>query len=450
MTFVLACAALLLVVHLGIAITRDGRIVVSDPGNLFALILLVYTAFPAAFFILTGFVPSEGGDNRLNILAPGEAEITSLYLLYLAVITGFVFGYWWFMRRAPAAQNLDITVRPSEAMAVYVVYIGVSISLFLIKRAFGLLEIEQHGDFYRNISAMPLILQQIFVTLSAILLCAKIAIAGVLASQRRLWSGTALLLLIFELVVNLDFAGSRRDFVMLFLVLVLTFDLAVKPMRTGVAISLASFSLAAFVGYGFIRSQLGMGQGASLMDVFQTSSEFTAMFATAYDIAQLELSGLASELRFVVLTNPLLSVIPQQISPWPKLSPSDWYVQTMYPAEAESGQGFAFGVVAEAANGWGWIEAAIRGAMIALLLSLIARRFRAGRIPLAIFVGAMLINVGSYDFFRIGVFWFVPIVATRLLPFLAAIWLLSRIFERIAVARQRTRPEAVGGTTSNS
>ena len=283
---------------------------------------------------------------------------------------------------------------------------------------------------------MPLILQQLFVILAVILLCAKIAIAGVLASQRRLWSGTALLLLMFELVVNLDFAGSRRDFVMLFLVLVLTFDLAVKPMRTGVAAALAIFSLAAFVGYGFIRSQLGMGQGASLIDVLQTSSEFTAMFATAYDISQLELSGLASELRSIVLASPLLSVIPQQLSPIPKLSPADWYIKTMYPVEAESGQGFAFGVVAEAANGFGWIEALIRGVMIAFLLSLIARRFRSGRIPLSVFVAAMLINVGSYDFFRIGVFWFVPIMLTRLLPFLAVIWLLSRVFERLAL---RTR-----------
>ena len=151
MTFVLACAALFLVAHLGFAITRDGRIVVSDPGNLFALILLVYTAFPAAFFILTGFVPSEGGDNRLNILAPGEKEITELYYLYLSVIAGFTGGYWWFLRGMPPPRIIGIIVRPSEAIAVYLVYIGVSLVLFAIKRMYGLLEIEQHGDFYRNI-----------------------------------------------------------------------------------------------------------------------------------------------------------------------------------------------------------------------------------------------------------------------------------------------------------
>ncbi|MFQ3666932.1 MAG: hypothetical protein SNJ79_13030 [Sphingomonadaceae bacterium] len=371
---------------------------------------------------------------RLDILAPAEADVVRIYVLYLAIVAGFVFAYGLTMAPAGPPVRLRLQVSGGEAVATIFLYVAISTVVLAIKRIYGLLDVEQHGDFYRNIATMPVLMQQIFVTLSAMLLCTKIAVVGVLGARSMLFSPAMLLLIAFELLVNLDLAGNRREIVALFLILMIAVDLMSRPIRMTIALSLGAAAIAAFLLAGVARAQLGAGTAPGLADAISTSSEFTSVFTTAHDVGQLKGSGMEGDLRAIVLLGPLLAVIPRQFLPFDKTTPADWYMETLYPEAADAGQGFAFGVAAEAATGWGWAEALARGATIGLFLAFVARRLRKGTLGLGWFIVALLLVIGSYDFFRVGVLWFLPFLTTRFLPLYLLLWGLARLFDRLAQA----------------
>ncbi len=65
-------------------------------------------------------------------------------------------------------------------------------------------------------------------------------------------------------------------------------------------------------------------------------------------------------------------VIPSQFLPFEKLDPSLWYIDVMGD---RSGIGFMFGILSQAALGWGWIELVFRGLLLGLILAGIHRSY---------------------------------------------------------------------------
>ena len=436
MILVLGTVIGLILLHYVWANHRQHRVAVSDLGNLFVLVLLLYYAFPALFFLLTGFVPSESWDNRLVTLTPSEAQIVDLYWIYAGFLFGVVIAYGVRARHQPLSGKTRIIVTSPQIVAIATLYVTLSLILFAFKRIYHLLDIVDHGDYYRNIARMPQLLQQIYVTLSAFLVFCKIGVVAALISRGQLLSRLGLCVLAFELLINIDFIGSRNEIVSVFLILILSIDVAMRRINTLTAGVVGLILITGFLAFGYLRAQAD-GSIGSALDVLTTSSEFTAVFTTAFDVAQQATTSFGHELRNVVLLDPFLSVIPQQISPIEKISPADWYLKTFYPSDAEAGLGYAFGAVAESATGWGWPEAILRGAFVGFILERCNRSLHAGSVGLQSFILNIYMAITAFNFFRIGTFYFIPLIVLRIVPFLGAVWLLGELVERISRAAPR-------------
>lgn len=430
MNLVLGAIIALFAIHFSWARARQERVAIGDIGNLFVIVLILYYLFPALFFGLTGFVPSETWDNRLITSTPSEAQVVEIYWIYAAFLFGVVLVYNGFGTSRLANVTPTIVSSPAQMTAVGLLYVVIGLILFILKRVYHLLDIVDHGDYYRNIARMPLILQQIYITLSAFLVLCKIGVVAVLIKTHQLVSRIALYTLIFEIAINTDFIGSRSDIITVVLIVIVSIDIAWRKINTLTAGVVGLVFIVCFLAFGYLRAQTD-GGGASALDILTSSSEFTAVFATAFDVAQQSATALGAELRAVVLLDPLLSVIPQQISPITKISPADWYIRTFYPSDAEAGLGYAFGAVAESATGSGWPEAIVRGGIVGFILARCNRSLHASHVTLSSFIVNIYLAITAFNFFRLGTFYFVPLILLRVVPFLAAIWLIGHLLERL-------------------
>ena len=114
----------------------------------------------------------------------------------------------------------------------------------------------------------------------------------------------------------------------------------------------------------------------------------------------------------------LVAVIPSQLLPFQKVDLADWYVSKFYPEAKESGQGLAFGVIAQSIIGWTWLELAIRGVILGFVFAKLHSFYRRHGSRLWVTIFYVWLTVYAYQSFRATSFtlwplflqWFVPTV----------------------------------------
>ena len=106
----------------------------------------------------------------------------------------------------------------------------------------------------------------------------------------------------------------------------------------------------------------------------------------------------------------------------------------------ETGIGVMFGVMAQAAIGWGWIELILRGAVLGLLFALLHRWYvrQAAQFWPTLFY--LFLAVWTYYTFRATTFRFVYFVIYQFLPVMVAVKLFELPLKRVLA--RTLRPEA--------
>jgi hypothetical protein len=139
----------------------------------------------------------------------------------------------------------------------------------------------------------------------------------------------------------------------------------------------------------------------------------------------------------------LLALIPQQVSPIPKLNPADWYVRTYFPVFAARGGGLVFGTIPESLVSDGVFGIVWRSGLLGLVLG----RFHArvspamGRLwPLVLYVW---VTVSVYQSFRVTTFVLLGLLFYRFVPVALAVGLLSHVLK--VITARAPRPAVVAG-----
>lgn len=116
-----------------------------------------------------------------------------------------------------------------------------------------------------------------------------------------------------------------------------------------------------FLALGLLRDLGSWAElGALSRDGIEVS-EFDSLWANAVDLLRARESG-GLHVPVAARFGEFWAFIPSQLLPFQKLSLSDWFVQTFYPAYQEAGGGLAFGAISQAMIGGG--VPALRGGVL--------------------------------------------------------------------------------------
>jgi hypothetical protein len=409
---------------------------VLELGVFYPVLVLMYAIFPILSFLLGDFSFSPLSDIRLFQAQPtpeGMAPICWYYVLYFCA---FAVSYAW-MRGRSAATVVRIETPPRYTLAALIVSLLLIEATFLIvKIAYGIAGPETYNDTYLMYQGLPRVLQQILNHFNGWTFTLEILIMTLLVMDFRKyrfwivgWVAAQLLSVFFVGI------GSRTNLLVPMASLVACYHFGVRRFTVRATLALGGAVMLLFLALGIARSVQEVDSDAGL-NPFGYANEFESIYANAYEVSQLEAGGETKAVFPDIYFADVVSVIPQQVVPFEKLDVASWYVNTFYPDWADSGGGFAFGVIPESIVGLGWIDVLWRGAALGFLFAWLHRRFTTSTQSLWRFSFHLWVLIFSYQCFRAGTFALVPRVFYQFV--LVFIWI--RVFTAVIahLASRRT------------
>lgn len=342
---------------------RDASGVSLDLGLVFSAILLVYGFVPGVGFLLAHLGIGQIMDNRLA-LGFVSSDVEAIQWMHLLLVAGFIFGYFYRAKKSPL-KFVDGFQNNAERLCRLLVPSAIFISIIppLLTIIWGADVGVDYARSYTVLRGAPIFVQQIYGVLNQLQLSTLIAAIVVLIAAkptRHLWVAAAL-------AINMlyaSFAGGSRTIAFLaFLAYIVTCSIFLKSFNWKKGFLYLFSALVLFSIAGMSRDKV---DDAGILYLFQTG-EFTVLFVNAIDLKENLDAGLANEFRSDLYLVDLLRLVPSQFLGEAKLDPAQWYAQTFYPEYFDAGGGFAFGILAESATGFGQIEAAARGLALGLL-----------------------------------------------------------------------------------
>jgi oligosaccharide repeat unit polymerase len=231
--------------------------------------------------------------------------------------------------------------------------------------------------------------------------------------------------------------GSRTELVLLILASAMMYQLVVKPLSLRFVLAVACGGLTGFIALGVLRHSL---LPDSSFNPFAYASEFEVLMANALDLAQKQSTGSLGILPEGFHLADLTGLVPQQLAPFQKVDPAQWYVTTFYPAYAAQGGGLAFGTIAEAVLNGGWLGAAARGAALAFCFAKIHRFYAHHSTNYWVLAAYVWLASLSYQAFRNRTFVLLLLFVYRFLPAMIGVKILVTILNRAAHHVRGVRP----------
>jgi hypothetical protein len=373
---------LLAVIYVAVMIRRDRRVPVFELGSMFVLAVTAYGAVPLMNYLAGGLEWQTYADPRLVNYAPSPEEVGAFAWQHVALLASFIVAYLWVRKASRPLSRTPLSIDRPTISAIVVIWLSLVVYFWVMAHFFGL----SYDQSYANMSAgigpgigknLPLIVQQVSHNLRGMLTLEKQLLLIILISS---WSAIrnrvfVVLLLGFELSMILTRFYGRTELMIVLLTSVVLYDLFVRPLSIKLVVGTIAVALAAVVIYGAVRDavvtqSLGGAPAAATMPSLDTNNnEFQVLWANAFDLHKRRELG-TLEVPWQIYVSDLYNVIPSQFLPFEKLDPSLWYVDVIGD---RSGIGFMFGILSQAALGWGWIELVVRGAFLGLILAGIHR-----------------------------------------------------------------------------
>jgi hypothetical protein len=411
---------------------------VFEIGVVYAGVVWLYSCFPLSGFLVNGLQYGPLNDARLYVAAPDPAEVGRVSWMYFAHLAGFAFAY-----AAARKPHVDLEPRRTgrvEGLVLFLVVAGAQLWTLIVGWRYRW-DFVTNLDRYAAIARLPQLLAQITGHLDGIRLTAEIVLL-VFLFQR--WDHYRLLIfawLSFTAVHTFVERQSRTELVLLGFASLILYDALVRRIRVRGAAVLACFGVLAFGVLGLRRMESDEVRRLSLVKRMFVANEFESVFATAVDLDRRVRADTLGSLPRGLRATDALAVVPQQLVPWQKTTPADWYVRTMYADAADEGLGLAFGTVAEAIVGWGTGEALARGVLLGLVLAWVdwtVQRLRVSSFWW--FAFGVWLTVQIYHSFRNTTFSFVAATWYRFLPVVVVVVAVSWVVR----AALRRRPDPLG------
>jgi hypothetical protein len=346
---------------------------VDDIGVIYVFVMCLYATATPIYWALNNQVFTSPTDWRINELAIQEREIRMFVTVALAYIVGFLLTF----RRA--RQNDLSRSRMSQRqkrIPDIILFAALSVAglSFLGTTYIQLQQGVFSGSYiesYLAIQSLPLEVRQFVKFFHGIGAVAVIFVLVALLQRgpkTRVW--IALWVVILALSANLE--GSRASVLIPAFVLVIAWHSCVRPIPAPIVAALATGALAAFSVAGIAR-EISASQTVTLESIVHNFSlgEFNGVYMNAIEIHRAREQGL--HVPEAALFGELTGPIPSQLLPFEKDTLSQWYVRTFYPDYAAAGGGMAFGALAQAAAGFGAVEALLRGIILGFLASLLMK-----------------------------------------------------------------------------
>jgi hypothetical protein len=397
-----------------------------DLGVVFLAILLVYGFVPGVGLLLAHQGVGQIMDQRLSS-GFDVAQVEDVQWMHLLLVAGFVVGYFVGPKKAVTklaegfTLNAQSLVKPLVALAIVVSLLPV----FMV-RIWGADVGSEYISSYTVLRNAPLLVQQAYGILHQLHFSVLVAVLVVLIAarpQRHLL--VALALGINMLYVSFS-GGSRTVAFLLFLSYLVAGSMFVPNFNWRRIFLFAFPAILLFMIAGMFRNK---AVDAGLLSLFQTG-EFTSLFINAVDLKERLAAGWGEEVRFAFYLVDVLRLIPSQLLGGVKLDPAQWYAEAFYPEYFDAGGGFAFGILAECAAGFGRPEAALRGLILGWIFRFFRNRLMGSNASVAkIFVYVWMITV-CYQSYRDTTFSMAVRALYQVVPVLLAMGVFHRLFDR--------------------
>jgi len=358
--------------------------------------------------------------------------------MYSVHLVSFVAIYLVSRQRARTEGPPSRHLGRLEALLLLLLVVGVELFFAMLGRLYEWAFIS-NVDRYVAFANLPRLTAQVAGHLDGIRLTAEIALLCFLFqryAKYRFWIAGWIVLLAVRTVVQ---GQSRTELALVFFAALIMFHRLVRPIRFRWLLLLSGSALAGFLLLGFLRIGVADRERLSGVQRLFVANEFETLMANAYDLDGRVRSGTLDPLPRGFFASDVLAIVPQQLSPWEKLSPANWYMRTMYPREAEAGMGFCFGTVSEAIVGGGWPALVARGALLGLVLGLFQRIAASRQRSFWWFLFTIWLSVLIYNSFRMTTFSILVLVWYRFLPVVVGVSAVAWLVRSVIGGRRGTR-----------
>jgi len=442
-----ACTLLVLWLYVTLNRRDRGRVPLFDVGMFCAALTLVYSVYPLMNYWAGGFDFGIFGDTRLNQYHPTPYDIGTFHLRHVLYLFSFVASYAAF--RGRGVMEMGNVKSPDRATMQLVIlsFVLMTAFFFVLQLTTGITFSNSYeGDSIENkmkaFASAPLILVQISGKLAGILFVLKLALLCVLISRcrERKWLVVLLVWVAAEVIQALVLKGARGGLMMFLLATLLLYHRIVRPLsaRTIFTLGMTLFVFFMFLGiYRAYTNLTSLTSDYSEAGVLSGPNEFQAMLGTAYDVYQRKMAG--TELPWYLQINDVMNVLPpQQIVPFEKVVASEWYLREI--GLSGTGHGYMWGVISQSVVGMDWVELALRGSILGLILAKIHRWYlkrQTGFFPTLLY---MYLCLNIYYTFRSTTGSILQFIVWEILP----VYFLLRLATVVAVCSRRTEAPALG------
>lgn len=418
--------------------TRDGSPPVFEPGTLCMLAITVYGMLPMAGFIQMHGQWDRFADGRLQNYAFIPSEIGMFGWRYVVYAAAFAVTYLLIRGRARIRTTAFVMPNSASQAAIVLIFLGLFACKVLLKVTYDydpddFSYADAEGSVARSLAkVIPFFILQIGHNVLGALFVVELGVMILLIAQwRKRWCRYALgAWLAYEAISTVVRFGSRGRVVLLLISAGVLYHRLVKPVRFRGLITAGTLLLGAFLLYGAVR----VVDSSELMEersqhVLTGGNEFQGLFTTAFDIYKKKAAGEIPHVPWQLYVSDLYFPIPSQMLPFEKIDPSMWYIDLM--GQTDQGIGYMFGVMAQAALGLGWIELALRGAILAAALALLQRWYVRHALYFWPTLFSLFVSIWAYYTMRATTFYFEYFILYHFVPVLLAAKLLETLFSRM-------------------
>lgn len=430
---------------------RDRGLPIFELGASFMLATTAYAALPLAAYALSGMQFSVLSHQRLYQLNPAPEQFAEAGWMYVVFMATFALGYLGWRRRTGTAAADLAPVSRSTVVVVVVLWLFLNGVVLFLRFAYGVnFLVAYDQSLYEAAAAfakLPLIARQLIPIAYGLLTILNVVIIVLLVARwkSRLWRNVLIIWIAASCLFYLFNPGGRFALFSMLIAFVMAFHRFVRPIRISEGLLGSLILFGSFMGASFARggsSLLEQGQVMlGLLDGYQTlftvSDEFQNAYGSLLEFKHNLDRGLLDPVPWQIYAADILMTIPQQVLPFEKLEPVEWYVRATQNLDY-----FNFSVFAQAALGFGWVEIAVRGGLLGVALAIIHNW--CARKPSTLWrnIFYLWVIVVSYQAVRNTSFYLVPLILYRFLPLL----LIVRIGEWLVegAASPRSLPRALG------
>ena len=411
-----------------------------EVGVVYAVVVSLYTLYPLVGYVVNGLGYTFFNDQRLFQTQPAPQEIGTVGWYHVVHLLSFVTVYLLVRGRLPREQARPPRPDGTTWLFVIALYLAISGFLLVLNLSFDL-SASTYSETYLVSRRLPLFLAQLFNHLDGARFTCLLAILVMLFGNYHKYRWLILGVLALTALTTFQRLGSRTELMLSLLSAALLYHFWVRPIPFRVIALAGLAGLSMFVLLGLLRGGQSLGGLGLAFNPFAHASEFESVFANAYDLSRLKAMGAVGDLPPTFYLTDLAALVPQQLVPFTKISPSVWYVNTFYPEYAATGGGFAFGTISESVLGAGWVDLAARGGALGLILAGLQRYMATHRPTFWSFVFQVWVTVLVYQSFRNTTFSLLVLFFYRFLPVVVGARLLSAFLKGSVRRLPRSIPE---------